>query len=405
VVSSSLTHSPPGVDLWMHRAFWYSVVFCMRVAFRSWLIMMPVLFTACANLGPPEPPSLNLPKAPADLQASRKGSKVTLTWTIPTVTTDQQRIRNLGSTDICRGLQPELTECGTPVGQAPGETVPAGPKKEPSIGKKSAGPKISESYTDELPGSILAGNPEAYATYAVEALNLDKRGAGLSNQIHVPLVRTLPPPADLTASVTAQGIVLGWTNDAPAESLSALHYVYRVYRRQEGAAQPVVVGELSPGTDRTLTLTDSTIEWQKTYYYHVDAVTVIPQEHKRNQKGQQNIEVPGEDSPEVKVFANDIFPPPVPSGLQAVSSGPGQPPFIDLIWAPDSEADLAGYNVYRREENGPTVKLNSELVRTPAYRDTSAVPARTYSYSVSAVDVYGNESGRSEEASETVPQS
>jgi hypothetical protein len=362
------------------------------------------ILSACANLGPPEPPSLNLPKSPTDLQASRKGNKVTLTWTIPTVTTDRQRIRSLGPTLICRGMQPQLTQsqltqCGTPVGQAPAETVPAGPKKKASIGKKSTGPKISESYTDELPGLILSDNPEGYATYAVEVLNLENRGAGLSNQVHVPLVRTLPPPADLSRRVTAQGIVLNWTNDAPTQPSQTLHYVYRVYRRQEGTTKAGLVGEAVPGTDRTLAFTDSTIEWQKTYYYHVEAVTVIAQGSK------PGIEVPGEDSPEVTVFANDIFPPAVPSGLQAVSSGPGQPPFIDLIWSPDSEVDLAGYNVYRREGNSQPVKLNSDLVKTPAYRDKNVIPGKTYFYSVSAVDIYENESNRSEEASEMVPQS
>jgi hypothetical protein len=355
------------------------------------------ILTACANLGPPEPPSLNLPKSPTDLQALRKGNKVRLTWTIPTVTTDRQRIRSLGATLICRGMQPLLTQCGTPVGQAPAETVPAEPKKKASIGKKSTGPKISESYADELPGSILSDNPEAYATYAVEVLNLEDRGAGLSNQVHVTLVRTLPPPDDLSRRVTAQGIVLSWTNDAPRQPPQTLHYVYRIYRRQEGTAKASLVGEALPGADRTLTFTDSTIEWQKTYYYHVEAATVIAQ------GGKPSIEVPGEDSPEVTVFANDIFPPSVPSGLQAVSSGPGQPPFIDLIWSPDSEADLAGYNVYRREGNSEPVKVNAELVKTPAYRDKNVIPGKTYFYSVSAVDVYENESNRSEEASERVP--
>jgi len=370
----------------------------MRVASRSWLIAVPILFTGCANIGPPEPPSLNLPKPPTDLRASRKGSKVTLTWTIPTATTDQQRIRSLGPTDICRGLEPALTACGTPVGHAAAETVPGMPKKK-AVGKKSAGPKISESYTDELPGSILSDNPNAYATYAVEVLNPENRGAGLSNQVHVLLVRTLPPPADLRAHVTAQGIVLSWTNAAPAPPPDGIRSVYRLYRRREGTAESTLVGEMPAGADHTLTFTDSTTEWQKTYDYHVDAVTVIMQE------GKANVEVPGEDSPEVSVFANDIFPPAVPSDLQAVASGPGQPPFIDLIWAPDSEPDLAGYNVYRHEENGTTVKINSELVKTPAYRDTKVVPPKTYFYSVSAVDVYGNESAHSEEVSETLPRS
>lgn len=371
----------------------------MRVAYRSCLIALPLLFTACASIGPPEPPSLNLPKPPTDLHASRKGNTVTLTWTIPTETTDRQRIRTLGPTDICRGSQPLLAACGTPVGETPAETVPETSKKKAVLGKKSSGPKVSQSYTDVLPSNVLSDNPQADVTYAVEPLNLEKRGAGLSNQVHISAVRTLPAPADLRQQVTAQGIVLSWTSDVPEQSTPALQYVFRVYRTREGTARTTLVGEVPAGTERTLMFTDSTIEWEKTYEYHVDAVTVITRE------GKPSIEVPGEDSPGVKVFAHDIFPPALPSGLQAAPSGPGQPPFIDLVWAPVSQADLAGYNVYRREDDGAAVKLNSELVKTPAYRDTNVVPGRTYIYSVSAVDVHGNESARSEEVSETVPQS
>jgi fibronectin type 3 domain-containing protein len=93
----------------------------------------------------------------------------------------------------------------------------------------------------------------------------------------------------------------------------------------------------------------------------------------------------------------------VPAGLQAVYSGEGQRPFIDLIWAPVTDADLAGYNIYRREAAGISVKMNSDLVKSPSYRDDAVASGKTYFYSISAVDVRGNESTRSEEASETVP--
>jgi fibronectin type 3 domain-containing protein len=89
--------------------------------------------------------------------------------------------------------------------------------------------------------------------------------------------------------------------------------------------------------------------------------------------------------------------------LQAGYSGEGQKPFIDLIWAPVTNADLAGYNVYRREGAGLAIKLNSELVKSPAYRDFAVISGKTYSYSVSAADVRGNESQRSEQTSEPVP--
>ena len=100
-----------------------------------------------------------------------------------------------------------------------------------------------------------------------------------------------------------------------------------------------------------------------------------------------------------------FFPPAVPTGLQAVFLRVGQSPFVDLIWSPDTEADLAGYNVYRREENGEPAKLTSEPVKAPASRDRNEQSGKQYFYSVSAVDVRGNESARSEEASERVPRS
>lgn len=49
------------------------------------------------------------------------------------------------------------------------------------------------------------------------------------------------------------------------------------------------------------------------------------------------------------------------------------------------------------------VRVNSELAKSPAYRDMAVESGKTYTYSVSAVDARGNESGRSEETSEAVP--
>src|ERR1700730_19088275 len=81
----------------------------------------PLMFTACATIAPPQPPSLELPKPPMHLRATRKCDHVTLTWTDPSITTDRQRIRSVGTTRICRGLARELTQCGTPVGEAPAQ--------------------------------------------------------------------------------------------------------------------------------------------------------------------------------------------------------------------------------------------------------------------------------------------
>ncbi len=67
------------------------------------------------------------------------------------------------------------------------------------------------------------------------------------------------------------------------------------------------------------------------------------------------------------------------------------------------ESDLAGYNVFRHEEGAEPVKVNSELVKSPAFRDDKVVPGHRYLYSVSAVDLRRNESAHSAETSERVP--
>jgi hypothetical protein len=363
----------------------------MKPGSRILPIGILLLCTACANIGPPQPPSLHLPKPPSDVRASRRGDHVILTWTIPAFTTDRQNIRSLGPTRICRSLEQPLTECSNPVGEVAPSTAVEGQATKPRAKQNFA------SYTDALPPNTLTQDPKSYVTYAVEVTNSEGRAAGLSNQVRVPLIRTLPAPSDFSARVTAQGVELTWTGEPPPPSTSHVSYVYRAYRREEANPQQILIGEIPIGNQRSFSLSDSNIEWEKTYEYHADAVTVI------NEPNEPKVEVPGDNSPEVNVYAHDVFPPAVPSGLQAVSSGPGQPPFVDLIWAPDTDADLAGYNVYRREGRATPVRLNSALVTTPAFRDTQVVPGKTYFYSISAVDLRGNESAKSEEAGEAVP--
>lgn len=359
-----------------------------RSSLMGYLVLTaPIVFCACASIGPPQPPSLELPKPPLDLRAARKGDRVILTWTIPTATTDRKTIRVLGATEICRGA-PDLKECGTPVGKT---TTPV-----PQHATQSKKQKVEGSYTDPLPPALLSDSPDASVSYAVEVMNRDGRGAGLSNQVRVPALRSLPAPQDFRAQVTSQGIVLSWTNRLPPQT-SNLRYLYRVYRREESAAQATRAGELQGGIEARITLTDSNFEWEKTYEYHAHAVTIIAEPNK------PEVQVEGDDTPDVKVFADDVFPPAIPSGLQAVFSGPGQQPFIDLVWAPVADVDLAGYNVYRHEEGMPPIMLNTELVKTPAYRDANVVSGKRYIYSVSAVDLRGNESAKSEETSEAVP--
>jgi len=264
----------------------------------------------------------------------------------------------------------------------------------PSVTQAKQKPQAA--FVDVLPEAEENDSPDAFETYAVEVLNKAGRGAGISNPVRVPLAHTLPPPRDFKAEVMAQGVVLHWTAFIEPVSQTGPRYVYRVYR-STGTADHVLVGEVPLTQQPEYSLTDRAFEWEKTYTYRAETVTVVELPNR------SPVQVEGDDTAEVKVFADDVFPPAVPTGLQAVFSGAGQNLFIDLIWAPVSNADLAGYNIYRHEDGKSPAKLNSELVHTPAYRDTTVESGKRFFYSVSSVDLRGNESARSEEASESAP--
>src|SRR6266446_811656 len=93
-----------------------------------------LLLASCAQTGPPLPPSLELPKPPTDLRASRKGDHVTLTWSEPTRTTDRQSVRYLGPTLVCRSLEPEITTCGNFADMLPAPSSVSAPQQQSRVG-------------------------------------------------------------------------------------------------------------------------------------------------------------------------------------------------------------------------------------------------------------------------------
>ena len=349
---------------------------------------------ACGVPGIPKPPSLELPQPVNDLRALRKGDKVYLAWSVPSKTTDLLTIRRPGITQICRSTNPTMRVCGTPVGQVAAIQPAAAHAKEPTPSRPP--PKPQGSYEDVLPASLLSADPSAQVSYAVSVLNQNGRSAGLSNVVSVPAAAAPAPPSDFQAQLTAEGVTLSWTGNAHTGTLQPRH-TYRVYRRDSATSTDAVVAEMPFGTLRTYLVLDHTFLWEKTYLYRATVVTTIHLE------GKPDKQFEGADTSPVKVFAHDVFPPAVPSGLQAVFSGVGQQPFIDLIWAPDTDADLAGYNIYRREEGGESRRVNGQPVKASAFRDLNVASGHTYFYSVSAVDARGNESARSDEQSEKVP--
>jgi hypothetical protein len=355
----------------------------MRPAFIL-LCFITIGLAGCAVPGAPLPPSLGLPKPVGDLKAIRKGDAVTLTWTAPKNTTDGELIRKPGKMIVFRDA---LTS-------APAQPVTELPLQS---ALKEARPEQMTAH-DSLSNLLQPPRAFDFLVYTVVSQNNLGRSAGPSNQITVALVSTMAPPPNVQAVLGPQGVTISFPMALPTQPESKLgaQYFYRIMRRAEGSAQAVAAGQVHPASGPAAFF-DADIEWEKHYEYWVTPVTLWQSQSKYG-------EVEGDDSPIAAVFARDTFPPAAPSGLQAVFSGVGQKPFVDLTWAPNSEPDLAGYNLYRHVEGQPAMKVNTELVKTPSWRDSDVQTGAKYFYAVSAVDLRGNESARSEETSEMVPK-
>ncbi|MFL6005040.1 MAG: LamG-like jellyroll fold domain-containing protein [Gaiellaceae bacterium] len=96
--------------------------------------------------------------------------------------------------------------------------------------------------------------------------------------------------------------------------------------------------------------------------------------------------------------STDATPPAQPQGL-AATPGDGS---VSLNWTPNSDADLAGYNLYRATTapvpTTGTAVNGSTLLTSPGYIDTGLTNGTTYHYVVVAVDNVGNASTASAEA-------
>jgi hypothetical protein len=114
------------------------------------------------------------------------------------------------------------------------------------------------------------------------------------------------------------------------------------------------------------------------------------------------LEMRSELSDAVAITLRDVFPPGVPQGV-LVAGFPVEGSYTlaaDLVWQPDTESDLAGYNVYRQVlaadgVAGAAVKLTEKPVALPSFPDASVAHGVGYRYTVTAIDVKGNESAAS----------
>jgi hypothetical protein len=154
-----------------------------------------------------------------------------------------------------------------------------------------------------------------------------------------------------------------------------------------------------PATDPGGTI-DRTAQFGETYQYTAQRVRTAS-------IAGHALQLRSSISQPVVLALKDTFPPQPPTGLAAVPGGADAAhTSIDLSWEPDTDADLAGYIVYRQPADatgaftGPAIRLNATPIPSPAYSDQTAIIGQNYAYRVTAVDTVGNESAPSADVQE-----
>ncbi len=318
---------------------------------RSLPLLLVVCFLeiSCGYIGSPLPPLANVPSPVTLLAAVQRGDKIIVHFKLPTTTTETVAIKTPLKLDL------RMAE-STDAPFQPGEFV--------------------SKATVIPPGDVQGG----MATYAIptvqwngKRVTIAARVAGTNGKesnwsVLEPLAIVPPPekPGKPRLEPAPDGFHVSW-DGAPGE--------FRVFRR--GAEEKSFA---AVATVEQANFTDKTAEYGTVYTYMVQRIVKLGVHQ----------EAESELSDEATETLKDTFPPATPAGVRA-SPAAGS---VELSWDRNSEADLAGYRIYRAVAGAPLERL-AEVTQVPSYSDRTVESGKRYRYAVSAFDKAGNESQQS----------
>jgi hypothetical protein len=335
---------------------------------------------------------------------------------MPKNTTDKVALKGDQRAHVCWASEalPKPTTVGKPGKTAPAAATLVVAKACTAAGDGTFPPDKAADFTAKLPGELTVGEPRAVGFY-VELQNHAGKTAGPSNAAWVAAGSGPPGVTGLRVEARAAGLVLHWDAAAPLTGMAL-----RIHRELAAAAGAAKAGakpdlgngvpppemqvlevDLDKGDPGQAVDRDAALD----HVWKYSAERVV-----RVEADKHALEIAGPASEKVTIDAKDVFPPAVPAGLAAV--GDAEARAVDLSWTPDTDADLAGYVVYRKDVTGGDVTAGgamdrisgSALVVGPSFSDTKVVVGHRYAYAVSAVDADGNESARTGEVEEGLPQ-
>lgn len=387
--------------------------------------MVVAALAACGKKGPPLAPLNMGPDAPQAVTARRLGDTVYLTMTVPAKSaagTGPFSVDHLEvyAVTLAPGAQqpanrdllkpqyviakipvrpPVDPEAAAPEGEpdkrpAPGDVVTFVERVTPvtlvpqQVGKPPPQPKpvatkpgaIPAVPVPVAPGVAVAPAAPTVLTrmYVVQGVAANGHRGSTSARLNVPLLTPPGPPRGGAAAFDEASVIVSWEPPASASD-EAPGVTYNVYTHAVPAAGSGAGGvpvsapvPLNTAPLEALTHASPGAAAGKEQCFVVRSVATV---------GDAAIE--SDPSDPICVTPRDTFPPVAPKGLAAVS-GNG---VVNLIWDPNTDADLAGYLILRGEAPGDTLQpLTPQPIKETRYADRSVKPGTIYVYAIVAVD-------------------
>jgi hypothetical protein len=362
----------------------------VRPSLGALLAAVACFALGCGKVGAPQPPLARTPTRPSAIAAVQVGPLIRLSWSAPHLDLREGKDTAVRRADVYR-LRRSRDQAAVAFADAFEEAADVVGFIDYDALKTQLKGGDSLTFEDRLDLSQSALLSNTRFQYAVRYVDARGRPQSFSNIVSVePVPGIARPPTALAVRQQQDQVILSWT--PPSEnidgSVPAQVIGYNVYR-----AKPNADRFDRPINDRLLTdptFVDRNFLYQTPYVYVVRSVSQGPD---------QSVE--STDSERFAVTPRDTFAPSAPTSVTVASAGG----VVSLFWPTNPESDVVGYFVYRADgdaSSGSTwAKLADRPVTRTTYRDDRVRVGSRYSYRVTAVDRFGNESQPSNVASET----
>lgn len=347
------------------------------------ILVFIVLTVSCGKRTPPLPP-IEPVQQRVVISGIQKGNNVILSWQMPARNAENNSVLNISGAEIYRLAEnvnspltlneEEFSSQSTRIGSVP--------ISDSDFARKTL------TYTDNLE---LAGQA-VRLRYAIRFVNDSGQRAAFSNFLLIePTAKVANAPLAVSVTITEAALIVRWQE--PEENVDGSKPAnilgYNIYRSLGEATATVLNKTPITGTE----FADSFFDFGQKYKYSVRTVSL----------GGNGQPVESVDSLTAEISPVDNFAPSAPTAITIAAS----PNNISIFFAFNPEKDIAGYRIYRTEnQNLPKSEwklLTPSLLTANTFQDKTVESGKTYYYYLTAVDKSGNVSADSEVITETVP--